>query len=166
MTTQDYVNKLNLLPHPEGGYFKETYRSEEVISTEALPERFAGERAFGTSIYYLLEGNDFSAFHRLKSDEIWHFYDGSPISLHLIYPSGEYRNILLGTDLFNGEEPQIIIPKGIWFAAHPVNKSSFSLVGCAVYPGFDFSDFEMASFEKLSELFPQHSKLLKEFTRG
>jgi predicted cupin superfamily sugar epimerase len=159
------VKKLDLQPHPEGGYFKEVYRSNEIIEKSGLPERYESSRCFGTSIYYLLEGEQFSSFHKIKSDEIWHFYLGSAIVLHLINSNGEYSKIVVGKDVENDEQLQFTIPYGTWFAAEVKDKSSYSLVGCTVSPGFDFADFEMGERKKLIEEFPAHENIITRLTR-
>ncbi len=159
------VEKLDLQPHPEGGYFKEVYRSDELIKTEGLSERYTSERCFGTSIYYMLEGEQFSAFHKLQSDETWHFYLGSSIVLHLISSEGNYSKIVLGQNLTEDEVLQYTIPKETWFAAEVKDKNSFSLVGCTVTPGFDFADFEMGDQKTLLDKFQQHQNLIKRFTK-
>lgn len=165
MTTKVLIRKLNLTPHPEGGYFKEVYRSEDEIKIDGLPQRYESTRCFGTSIYYLLEGKQFSAFHKLNSDETWHFYLGSQIVLHLINEEGKYSKVLLGQRVDENEQLQFTIPHGTWFAAEVKDKNSFSLAGCAVYPGFDFADFEMGDKEELLKKFPQHKDVIQKLTR-
>lgn len=162
--TEYWINKLNLSKHPEGGYFKEVYRADEIINKNSLPERYIGDRKFSTSIYFLLDGNDKSHFHKLKSDEIWHFYEGSSVSVYIIYPDGILEIKKLGNDFENGEAFQVIIPKGTWFGAEVNDKKSFSLFGCSVSPGFDFNDFELAEREKLITIFPQHKELIINLT--
>src|SRR5271163_3634625 len=105
-TAQKWIDGLQLRRHPEGGWFRETYRSEEVLSGGALPPRFGGDRAFSTAIYFLLESEDFSALHRIKQDEIFHFYDGAGLTLHVINPAGNYATVKVGRDLAVGELPQ------------------------------------------------------------
>lgn len=155
-----YVKELGLLPHPEGGYYKEMYRSQESIA--ALPVRYAGSRNFGTSIYFLLGSKDRSKFHRLQSDEIWYFLDGAPVDIHMIFPDGHWETHRVGLDLAKNEHPQVLIPQGTWFAAKIVTGGEFVLVGCAVFPGFDFTDFELAD-ETLVQAFPQHEARIREF---
>ncbi len=157
-----WKNKLQLLEHPEGGCFKETYRSDEQIPADGLPERFSDARAFSTSIYFLLEKHEFSAFHRIKSDETWHFHDGAPLEIHAISPEGNHHQYLLGLDPENGYTPQVTIPHGHWFAAHSLGE--FTLMGCTVAPGFDFLDFEMGSETQLLSAFPHHADLIKKYT--
>lgn len=158
------IQQLNLSPHPEGGYFRETYRSDETIAAGHLPNRYNGDRAFSTAIYFLLKGDQFSAFHRLKSDEGWHFYRGSSLTIYCIAPDGSRTDITLGNDIENGETPQAVIKKGTWFAAAVNDTSPYTLVGCTVVPGFDFSDFEMGEREELIKEFPQHAKLIGKLT--
>ncbi|MBI3125374.1 MAG: cupin domain-containing protein [Ignavibacteriales bacterium] len=159
------AEQLGLLPHPEGGYFKEIYRSEGKIKKAALPERYSDDRNFCTSIFFMLSGNDKSHFHRIKSDEIWHYYSGTTLVLHLIDLAGNYSTVKIGNDILAGETPQAVISHGNWFAAEVEDKNSYALVGCTVSPGFDFADFELARQAYLSEKFPQHFDLIKRFTK-
>jgi predicted cupin superfamily sugar epimerase len=159
------VQQLQLQPHPEGGYYRETYRSGEIIPQNGLPERFAGSRHFSTAIYFLLEQGNFSAFHRIQSDECWHFYTGDPLQVHVIDPEGKYTLIRLGNDIRNGEVFQAMVPAGCWFASETAPGGQFSLVGCTVAPGFDFADFELAKGDLLASLFPTHSGLIRRLCR-
>lgn len=163
MNAVGWIEKLKLSPHPEGGYFREVYRSADDIVQSALPQRFPDKRAFSTAIYYLLSQDDFSAFHRIKSDEIWHFYAGGALDIHLIHPLGDYECLHLGHK--DGSFPLQVVPFGCWFAASPAKGTDFTLVGCTVSPGFDFADFEMAGRETMIDQFPQHSELIKAYTR-
>jgi uncharacterized protein len=158
------ISKLKLQPHPEGGYFRETYRSAGEIAEDSLDLRFKGSRSYSTCIYFLLKAEEFSAFHKIHQDEIWHFYDGSPIRLHMITPSGEYSVTIICCDIEHGQIPQFIVPGESWFAAEVVNRNDYSLVGCTVSPGFDFGDFELASREELLKLFPQHKEIIIKLT--
>lgn len=161
----DYLVKhLELKPHPEGGYFREMYRSEESHLKEHLPRRFSGSRSHCTSIYFLLFGNNFSAFHRIKSDEIWHHYEGSTIEILSINDDGELSIHKLGKNFDNNEKSQIVIKAGDWFGSRVQDKDSYALVGCTVAPGFDFEDFEMAERSSLLSSFPQHKKIIEELT--
>lgn len=162
----DWIQRLNLQPHPEGGYFRETYRAEESVGGENLPARFGGARAFSTAIYFLLEAGQFSAFHRIKSDEVWHLYAGGPLEIIAITPDGAALSERLGVNLAQGEQPQRIVPAGHWFASRPAAGVPYALVGCTVAPGFDFSDFEMASRDDLLRLFPSQAELIGELTRA
>jgi uncharacterized protein len=155
-----WIENLQLQPHPEGGYFREVYRSRETISADLLMVRYDSERSFATSIYFLLKSDQISAFHRLKSDEIWHFYSGSPITVYIIDKEGRLSETICGRDVLNNEQLQLVIPHGCWFAAKVNQPDSYSLVGCNVAPGFDFSDFELAEKSALMECFPQHRELI------
>lgn len=148
MECTEWVTRLDLKPHPEGGWYREVYRSSDVVPAPALPPGFPGARSLCTSIYYLLGPTDASAFHRIRSDEIWHLYAGGPLELHLIDGS-RYEVVVLGVDLMQGEAPQVVVPKGVWFAATPRPDSPGVLVGCTVSPGFDFEDFEFGTAEKV-----------------
>jgi uncharacterized protein len=163
---QYWIDKLNLLPHPEGGYYRETYRAELSIAQEALPDGFIGPRSISTAIYFLLDGENFSAFHRLRSDEVWHFYAGGPLVIHVIQESGERSEIQLSSDPADGLLLQAVIQAGRWFACRVRDPNSFALVGCTVAPGFDFADFEMAKQAELIRAFPQHRELIEQFTRS
>jgi predicted cupin superfamily sugar epimerase len=161
-----WVERLRLEPHPEGGYFRQTYRSQVTIAREALPAGFGGARAASTAIYFLLEGKNFSAFHRLRSDEVWHFYVGAPVIVHVIEPSGKYSSITLGSDPDAGQVLQAVVPAGRWFASHVADWKSFAVVGCTVAPGFDFEDFDMGKLAKLVAEYPQHQEVIQRLTRG
>ena len=158
-----WIDKLELRCHPEGGYFKETYRSHEVIPKNALPDRFTGDRVFSTCIYFLLNKRNFSAFHIIKQDEIWHFYEGSSLTLHIIDQEGTYSALNLGREIDNGESLQAVVKAGCLFAAAIDNPETFSLVGCTVAPGFEFADFEMPDRNKLVRLHPEHRELIERF---
>jgi uncharacterized protein len=162
---QYWIEKLQLEPHPEGGYFRQTYRSEVLIAREALPAGFSGARAVSTAIYFLLEGKNFSAFHCLRSDEVWHFYAGEPLVVHVIEPDENYFRILLGRDLDGGQVLQAVVRAGSWFASHVEDWNSFSVMGCTVAPGFDFEDFEMGKREELGRRYLQHRELIERLTR-
>jgi predicted cupin superfamily sugar epimerase len=161
-----WIEWLRLEAHPEGGYFRQTYKAELVLPKAALPAEFTGARAASTAIYFLLEGKNFSAFHRLRSDELWHFYAGEPLVVHVIEPEGEYSVVLLGRDLEAGQVPQAVVRAGCWFASHVADWESFAVVGCTVAPGFDFEDLEMGKREELAERYPQHREVIERLTRG
>lgn len=160
-----WVDHLDLLPHPEGGFYKETYRSQESIDHAHLPERFGGGRNFSTAIYFMLTDTNFSAFHRIQADELWHFYTGNSITVSLIYPDGKYEEIKLGSDIENGEVFQAMVPAGVWFGSRMTHGQGYGLVGCTVAPGFDFADFEMAERQALLREFPEHETVIRELTR-
>ncbi len=163
MTAQYHIEHLELLPHPEGGFYKESYRSPGTIPASCLPD--IGDRSFSTAIYFLLEQGDFSAFHRIKSDECWHFYDGGTLLIHVLQQNGEYVCKKLGRNLKEGELLQFVVPAGAWFASEPAVESSFALVGCTVAPGFDFADFEMAKEDNLLQLYPKYDSLIQRLCR-
>jgi len=146
----------------EGGYYKETYRSDKTI---VLQSEIDGERSISTSIYYLLDGSQFSAFHRLKSDEVWHFYVGSSITLYIIDKIGHLSEVHLGINSEKDEHFQVLLKAESWFAATVNDKSSFALVGCSVSPGFDYRDFELGDRKKLIETYPQHRSIIEKFTK-
>jgi len=156
MTAQNWIDALGLMPHPEGGYFKETYRSE------AFATNVGGEpRHLATSIYFLLRGEEISHFHRLTSDEIWYYHAGDSLTLHLIDNDGVASELVLGSNFNCGEQLQIVIPSGCLFGAYCNNNEGFTLVSCVVAPGFDFRDFEMPSQNQLLLDYPQHEALIK-----
>jgi len=160
-TADSWIRHLNLLPHPEGGFYKEVYRSS--AATSDLPAGFEGQRNFSTSIYYLLRSGDRSIFHRIKSDELWHHYDGGTLSIYVLDGRG-LTKLLLGKSVEKGEVPQLVIPANTWFAARVETDSSYVLAGCTVSPGFDFADFELAHREELVRQFPSHATLISELT--
>lgn len=160
-----WIEKLRMEPHPEGGYFRQTYRAGLMIGAEALSQGFSGARAASTAIYFLLEGGNFSAFHRLRSDELWHFYAGSPLCVEVIQLRGEHSSILLGSDPEEGQVFQAVVPAGCWFASHVADWKGWALVGCTVAPGFDFADFEMGKRAELLREYPQHREMIARLTR-
>lgn len=159
------ISKLELAPHPEGGYFKETYRSTGIIPQNVLEGDFSSDRNYSTGIYFLLTAGNFSAFHRIKQDEMWHFYDGDPLIVHMISPDGHYSSQRIGLNFEDGELPQFVVPKGVWFASEVAVGGEFSLVGCTVSPGFDFADFELADRTLLSDEFPAYPEIIERLTR-
>ena len=166
MNAETLIETLELQAHPEGGYFKELYRSTDKIPHEVLSSQgMNGERNYCTSIYFLLTANNFSAFHRIKQDEIWHFYKGAPLDVHVIDANGNYSCLKLGLNFENGERPQGVVPAGCWFASSVAVKEGYSLVGCTVAPGFDFEDFELAQREDLQSQYPKHKELIERLTR-
>lgn len=165
MTIDQIIHQLELKPHPEGGFYKEIYQSEDFVEESCLPEKFNAKRRFCTSIYYLLSAGDFSAFHRIKSDELWHYYAGGSIILHLLDVEKGYQKKILGNQLDSNGSFQVIVPANAWFAAELLEGDLFSLAGCTVSPGFDFNDFELADKTKLLLEFPGHTDLINRFSR-
>ncbi len=166
MKAADYwIKEYKLQPHPEGGHYAEIYRSPGTINQKALPSQFKGDRAYCTGIYFLLEQGQISAFHRIQSDELWHFYAGEPLEVFVLDNTHQSPyTIKLGNNPEEGQVFQAVVPAGAWFASRPMANSAYSLVGCTVAPGFDFEDFEMADRTRLTHLFPGHHELIKELT--
>ena len=167
MTADQLIKSLRLTPHPEGGFFRETYRAAETIARDALPNGFGGDRVFSTSIYYLLQARQISVLHRIRSDELWHFHMGDALEVIDITPDGALTTTVLGHDVADGNTLQSVVPAGHWFGARLARpaKDAFALVGCTVAPGFDFADFEMADRDAILNAFPQHQAIIKAMTR-
>jgi hypothetical protein len=160
---EELIHSLQLQPHPEGGFYRETYRASEKIKGAHLPARFGGDRAFSTAIYFLLRSQDRSVFHRIQSDEVWHYYAGGTLSIYVLQ-QGELQVHRLGTHPSRGESFQVVVPAGCWFGARVEEPGSFVLAGCTVAPGFDFADFEMADREELLRAFPAHRAIIEQLT--
>lgn len=152
------LRRLRLKPHPEGGYFSESYRSGGSLAVKG------GKRSFSTAIYFLLARGDRSRLHRIKSDELWHFYAGGPVTVAQISPEGKVTRTTLGPDLGAGQKFQHAVPAGCWFGAYPAPGTAFALVGCTVAPGFDFADFELAGRDALIKKYPRARKLIQSLT--
>lgn len=164
MSTADYwIDRLKLQSHPEGGYYKETYRSVEKIPSTGLPSRFNDARNFCTSIYFLLQSKDRSFFHRIKSDELWHFHAGTSLLIYVLRETG-LEILKLGPNHDAGENLQVVIPANHWFGAMVKDENSYTLSGCTVSPGFDFDDFEIGSREDLVKQFPSFTNIIEMFT--
>jgi uncharacterized protein len=162
MTASYFIENLSLIPHPEGGYYKETYRSDEVFP--GTVSKFPSGRNYATAIYYLLEQGDHSAFHKIRSDECWHHYAGDTLWIHIIHSDGKYECIHLGKQSALGEVFQYVVPANAWFASEPSPQSVFVLAGCTVSPGFDFIDFELGKMNDLINQFPQHSRIIQQLS--
>ncbi len=162
-SARDWIHALALEPHPEGGWFHESWRSRESMPAAALPARFGGDRSLGTAIYYLLEAGEASRFHRLAADETWHLYDGGPLELHLLDERG-HRVVRLGLDPERGERPQACVPHDTWFAATPADGATFALAGCTVTPGFEFADWRLGARRHLIEAYPAQRDVIERFT--
>lgn len=160
---QYWVDKLNLIQHPEGGYYQETYRSANQIV--GVDSNFPNNRSYSTGIYFLLHDENFSAFHRIKSDEMWHFYQGTGLTVFVIRNDGRLDKIKLGPNPEDGEVFQAVVPAGCWFASKAKGANPYALVGCTVSPGFDFNDFEMAKRADLLEEFPHLESEIVSLTR-
>lgn len=166
MTSKEIIQHFKLEAHPEGGFFKEIYRSKEEILEKDLGKEFTGKRNFATSIYFLLTSDKFSAFHKINQDEIWHFYKGSSLKIHMISPNGDYSFIILGLDFKSNEIPQFTVPAKTYFAAEVIEENSFSFVGCAVSPGFDFRDFVLPTAKQLCKEFPIYTNIIDRLTHS
>lgn len=153
---QYWVDHLELAPHPEGGFFKSVSQTDEKYKIKE-----GHERPLYTSIYFLLNQESPSHFHRLKSDEVWYFHAGDPLTVHMLYPDGRYVRIRLGQTLENKELLQFTVPKGVIFGSSVDDLGSYSLVSCMVSPGFDYEDFELFTQAELLEDYPQHEAIIK-----
>ena len=155
-----WIERLSLLPHPEGGYYKEVFRSGQQITR-------VGDSAVlqaCTSIYYLLEGADYSGFHKIASDELWYFHKGMPLTVHVISKEGKHEAMELSGQ--PGGQLSLVVPGGLWFAAELPSKTGYTLVSCAVSPGFEFSEFEMAEREELMKSYPGNEELFGRLCRS
>lgn len=166
MTAQEIIERLGLRPLPrEGGYYAETYRSAEMIPGELLGREAAGPRRFGTAIHYLLTPDTFSALHRLRGDEIFHFYLGDPVEMLLLRPGATAECVTLGNDLAAGMQPQFVVPGGVWQGARLVAGGRFALLGTTMAPGFDWADFTEGRRESLVALYPKFESLIRALTQ-
>jgi predicted cupin superfamily sugar epimerase len=155
---QKIIDKFDMQSHPEGGFFKETYRSEEEIDT------VVGKRSLCTGIYFLLPKGHVSHFHKIKSDEMWHFYGGDPLTIVEITEEGELISTTLGPNIEQGEVPQYVVKANRWFGSFPKQNSEYCFVGCTVSFGFDFNDFELAKREELLKKYPKHEEVISKLT--
>lgn len=156
-----WIDRLGLKKHPEGGFFAETYRSNDKISAECLNKNYNSERNVSTAIYFLITKDNPSKFHRLKSDEIWYYHYGGSIEIHIIDENFNLISKKLGVN--QNEEPQQVIPKNNWFAAE-ISYGDYVLISCSVAPGFDFADFELADKENLLNTFIFHKDIINKLT--
>ncbi|OGR68158.1 MAG: cupin [Elusimicrobia bacterium GWC2_61_19] len=159
-TADGLIALYSLETHPEGGFFRESYRAGGKTGTER------GERNFSTAIYFLLKEGQVSRLHRIKADEVWHFYAGGPLTVAGILPDGRVEETVLGRDTAAGQKFQYAVPAGRWFGAYPNPGTGFSFVGCTVAPGFEFADFEMGDRGKLLKEFPAAKKIIEKLTKG
>lgn len=154
-TAEYYIEKLEMLPHVEGGYFKESFLSESLCNTD---------KKLWSSIYFLLRTGEVSHFHRLKSDELWYYHAGESLTIYMITPEGNLITKQLGLNIENGESPQVLVPKGCIFGS-AMNNDGFSLVGCMVSPAFEYKDFELFNRDELLSLYPEHQSIINKLTR-
>jgi len=162
-TAEEWIRSLNLTPHPEGGYYRESYRSSGMIAQDSLPTGMKGERTYGTAIYFLLAAGQVSRWHRIKSDELWFYHAGAPLEVIVLLNDGCEKKLSLGLDLAAGQQPHVMVPAGCWFGSRIVNgRENYSLVSCTVSPGFEFQDFQLATAQD-TEKWPalwKHPELL------
>ena len=163
-TAEYWIQHYNLQPHPEGGFFRETYRSVLETEKKNLPIGYDDDRHLSTSIYFLLRSGEKSKFHRLRSDEMWYYHYGSALKIILIDQEGNKHNRLLGPNIEKAEKLQVLVPGGTVFAAEVSEKESYSLIGCMVSPGFEYADFELFAQDDLIQAYPQHRELITRFT--
>lgn len=161
MSIEKMISSLKLISHPEGGYYRETYRSPKMVNGQFGHT----QRAVCTGIYFLLVAGNFSALHRIQSDEMWHFYKGAPTEIIEITLAGELIKTILGNNMELGEVPQYVVKAGHWFGSRVYGNGEYSLVGCTVAPGFDFSDFEMGEADFLKSKYPKHTQIIDALTR-
>jgi predicted cupin superfamily sugar epimerase len=162
-----WIDTLELITYPPGGYFRETYRSPDTLAPDGLPERYDGARSASTLIYFLLHGDQVDPMHRLKSDEMWHFYAGTALILHVIDAAGDYTAITLGPAANSGQQFHAVVRAGCWFGAavaNPSDPGAYALVGCAVAPGFEVQDVEWGARDVLLRAYPQHAAIITQLT--
>jgi len=159
MNANQIILQLNLQKHPEGGYYKETYRDDRIVSFDKGEERSAS-----TAIYYMLIGKDKSHFHKVASDELWFFHKGETIEIFIIEDDGSMRVELLGNSIEDGESPQVIVKRNQWFAAKIKSGKGYSLVSCTVAPGFEFKDFELADKNYLLKQYPKLQSIIEDLS--
>ena len=166
MTAQHIIELLGLQPHPtEGGYYRETYRSEETIPSDALPKRYSQSKSFGTAIYYLLIPHTCSLIHRLPTDELFHFYLGNPVIMLMLRPDLTSEVLTLGHDLDHGHQTQVVVPRDTWQGSLLSEGGTFSLLGTTMAPGFDFSDYEYGNRDALTGYYPERTELIQRLTK-
>lgn len=165
MDAETIIEKLGLEPlDREGGFYSETYRSGETISWNALPLRYREDKALGTAIYYLLTADTFSAIHRLRSDEVFHFYAGDPVEMLQLRPDGSHNIIVIGSDIEAGHEPQVVVPRGVWQGCRLKPGGRFALMGTTVCPAFDPDDYEHGGRDALISKYPACAEMIRELT--
>ena len=163
-TGKYFIEKMGMKPHPEGGFYKENIKAENVLTPETSGLPISGERKLWSSTYFLLKDRDFSAFHRLQSDEIWYYHSGTPLIVYIIKENGELEQVRLGLDIERDEKPQVLMQKGSIFGA-VMDGPGYSLFSCMVSPGYDPADFEMIPRETLLQDYPQYEQIIRRLTR-
>ena len=164
ITAEWIINHFGMKPLPEeGGYYVETYRAKEKLAVEHLPTRYSGPRNFSTAILYLLTPDTCSHLHKVRSDEIFHFYLGDPVQMIQLLPNGKINIIEIGADITKGQHPQVVVPRGTWQGARLKANGKFALLGCTVAPGFEFADYKSADKKKLLKKYPTISHIISEY---
>lgn len=165
-TADDLIRALDLQPHPmEGGYFRETYRCADAHAPGSLPAPFAGPRSLSTAIYYLLTPRTFSAMHRLPGDELFHFYFGSVVRMLQLWPDGSARTVMIGSDVLRGQQPQVIVPGGVWQGCCLEPGGEVALLGTTMAPGFDYQDYETGRRDQLVSQYPEQAEMIRRLTQ-
>jgi predicted cupin superfamily sugar epimerase len=167
-TAREIIEALGLQPHPiEGGFFRETYRSEGVIPSAALPGMYQGrgDRSYGTAIYYLLTADTFSEMHRLPTEEVFHYYAGSPMRMLQLFPDGLGCEVIIGPDVLAGQQPQVVVPPGVWQGSRLEPGGAFILLGATMAPGFDYADYDQGRRGELTAQYPEHAEAIRLLTR-
>jgi uncharacterized protein len=165
MSAQDVIEQFELVPHPtEGGWYRESYRSDELIGGSCLPERYGSPRSFGTCIYYLLTRDKQSILHRVASDEVYHFYLGDPVTMLQLHHDGSSSVVTLGQNVADTEQVQAVVPEGTWQGSF-LDGGEFALMGCTLSPGYDFSDYESATRSELTARWPERKQLIMRLTQ-
>jgi len=166
MDAEAIIEQFGLKPHPEGGFYSETYRCDETIPSHLLSRRYRGDRNLGSAILYLLTTDTFSAMHRLITDEIFHFYYGDPVDILVLFPEGNGETVTLGTDLAGGHSPQVVVSGGCWQGLSLASGGRFALMGTTMAPAFDFDDFELGDRYGLMREYPDFAPLIERLTRA
>jgi uncharacterized protein len=168
MTAKEVKKLLGLTPHPrEGGWFVQTYAAEKSIAASSFADaRYAGPRRTSTAIYYLLEPETFSEMHRLRSDEVFHFYAGDPVEMLQLLPDGSGKTIIIGNNLAAGQRPQVLVERGVWQGSRLMLGGRWALLGCTVSPGFEYEDYESAGREELTRRWPAFAEIIAALTRA
>lgn len=166
MDAQTIMHMLDLKPlEMEGGFFRETYRSEEKIASPHLPDRYLSDKCFSTCIYYFLTPETFSQMHIVPSDEIFHFYMGDPVEMVQLFPDGSGKRLQIGTDLSAGQRPQVLAPKGVWQGCKLKEGGHYALMGTTVAPGFDYPDYIPGKREELLREYPAWQEWIEALTK-
>lgn len=166
VTAEEIIGKLNLRPHKEGGWFAESWRSPERLAANALPQRYFGARSLSTAIYYLITPDSFSRLHRLRSDEIFHFYLGDPVEFLLLGPDGKGTTTIVGPEVMAGQALQLVVPRGTWQGARLLTGGKFALLGTTMAPGFEYDDHEEGKEAMLAARYPEHAGLIRALSGG